>query len=182
MIESGGHRTHSQTLSKGSSDRKSTRPNSSHSQISYAVFCLKKKNTLRAGERGPSVLEDFHFREKIFHFDHERIPERVVHARGYGAHGYFAHYEPLTHIPQADTEPHHLQCGFRSSIAPTQPRRRGRARDRPRKTAQAAPACAAVRRALKCTRRSPATPPPRPLVPHPRPGLPPVRARAAADR
>jgi catalase len=42
------------------------------------------QNTLRAGERGPSVLEDFHFREKIFHFDHERIPERVVHARGYG--------------------------------------------------------------------------------------------------
>ena len=45
------------------------------------------QNTLRAGERGPSALEDFHFREKIFHFDHERIPERVVHARGYGAHG-----------------------------------------------------------------------------------------------
>ena len=43
------------------------------------------QNTLRLGERGPSALEDFHFREKIFHFDHERIPERVVHARGYGA-------------------------------------------------------------------------------------------------
>ena len=42
------------------------------------------QNTLRAGERGPSLLEDFHFREKIFHFDHERIPERVVHARGFG--------------------------------------------------------------------------------------------------
>ena len=54
------------------------------------------QNTLRAGERGPGVLEDFHFREKIFHFDHERIPERVVHARGYGAHGYFENYEPLT--------------------------------------------------------------------------------------
>ena len=40
------------------------------------------QNTLRAGERGPALLEDFHFREKIFHFDHERIPERVVHARG----------------------------------------------------------------------------------------------------
>ena len=43
--------------------------------------------TLTAGERGPSLLEDFHFREKIMHFDHERIPERVVHARGFGAHG-----------------------------------------------------------------------------------------------
>ena len=60
------------------------------------------QNTLRAGERGPSVLEDFHFREKIFHFDHERIPERVVHARGYGAHGYFENYEPLTDITRAD--------------------------------------------------------------------------------
>ena len=45
------------------------------------------QNSLRVGERGPQALEDFHFREKIFHFDHERIPERVVHARGYGAHG-----------------------------------------------------------------------------------------------
>ena len=60
------------------------------------------QNTLRAGERGPDALEDFHFREKIFHFDHERIPERVVHARGYGAHGYFENYEPLTDITRAD--------------------------------------------------------------------------------
>jgi catalase len=60
------------------------------------------QNTLRAGERGPDALEDFHFREKIFHFDHERIPERVVHARGYGAHGYFENYEPLTGITRAD--------------------------------------------------------------------------------
>ena len=60
------------------------------------------QNTLRAGERGPSALEDFGFREKIFHFDHERIPERVVHARGYGAHGYFENYEPLTELTRAD--------------------------------------------------------------------------------
>ena len=60
------------------------------------------QNTLRAGERGPGVLEDFHFREKIFHFDHERIPERVVHARGYGAHGYFENYQPLTELTRAD--------------------------------------------------------------------------------
>ncbi|MGV3459762.1 MAG: catalase [Flavobacterium sp.] len=46
-------------------------------------------NTLKAGERGPSLLEDFIMREKITHFDHERIPERIVHARGSGAHGYF---------------------------------------------------------------------------------------------
>src|SRR4051812_44552295 len=60
------------------------------------------QNSLRIGKRGPTALEDFHFREKIFHFDHERIPERVVHARGYGAHGYFENYESLSDITSAD--------------------------------------------------------------------------------
>lgn len=60
------------------------------------------QNTLRAGERGPSLIEDFQFREKLFHFDHERIPERVVHARGYGAHGYFETYESLAKYTRAD--------------------------------------------------------------------------------
>src|SRR5690242_7631119 len=60
------------------------------------------QNTLRIGERGPDALEDFHFREKIFHFDHERIPERVVHARGFGAHGYFECDEALRDITRAD--------------------------------------------------------------------------------
>src|SRR5256885_9075563 len=60
------------------------------------------QNSLRVGERGPSALEDFHFREKIFHFDHERIPERVVHARGFGAHGFFETYQPLTRYTRAD--------------------------------------------------------------------------------
>lgn len=54
------------------------------------------QNTLKAGQRGPVLMQDFHFREKIFHFDHERIPERIVHARGYGAHGYFELDTPLT--------------------------------------------------------------------------------------
>jgi catalase len=60
------------------------------------------QNSLRAGPRGPTLLEDQHFREKIFHFDHERIPERVVHARGFGAHGYFENYESLADITSAD--------------------------------------------------------------------------------
>ena len=59
-------------------------------------------NSLKIGARGPTVLEDFHFREKIFHFDHERIPERVVHARGYGAHGYFENYQSLSKYTRAD--------------------------------------------------------------------------------
>lgn len=60
------------------------------------------QNTLRAGERGPALLEDQIFREKIFHFDHERIPERVVHARGFGARGFFETYESLSDITRAD--------------------------------------------------------------------------------
>jgi catalase len=60
------------------------------------------QNSLRIGARGPTALEDFHFREKLFHFDHERIPERVVHARGFGAHGYFENYESLADITKAD--------------------------------------------------------------------------------
>jgi catalase len=60
------------------------------------------QNTLKIGARGPTLIEDFHFREKIFHFDHERIPERVVHARGYGAHGYFETYESLAKYTRAD--------------------------------------------------------------------------------
>jgi len=60
------------------------------------------QNTLRQGARGPALVEDAHFREKIFHFDHERIPERVVHARGYGAHGFFQLTDSLKDITRAD--------------------------------------------------------------------------------
>ena len=60
------------------------------------------QNSLKAGSRGPTLLEDHIMREKIFHFDHERIPERVVHARGYGVHGYFETYESLADVSSAD--------------------------------------------------------------------------------
>ncbi len=56
------------------------------------------QNSLKAGLRGPSLLEDFILRDKITHFDHERIPERIVHARGSAAHGYFEAYEALTDL------------------------------------------------------------------------------------
>src|SRR5271165_2300050 len=59
------------------------------------------QNSLKAGERGPTLLEDFHLREKITHFDHERIPERVVHARGAAAHGFFQVYESLSDLTMA---------------------------------------------------------------------------------
>ncbi|MBA2655015.1 MAG: catalase [Gammaproteobacteria bacterium] len=60
------------------------------------------QNSLKIGSRGPTLLEDMVFRDKIFHFDHERIPERVVHARGFGAHGYFETYKSLAEFTKAD--------------------------------------------------------------------------------
>jgi len=59
------------------------------------------QNSLKYGERGPVLLEDFILREKITHFDHERIPERIVHARGSGAHGYFECYASLSELTRA---------------------------------------------------------------------------------
>jgi catalase len=59
------------------------------------------QNSLKSGARGPSLLEDFVLREKITHFDHERIPERIVHARGSGAHGYFQPTKSLARLTKA---------------------------------------------------------------------------------
>ena len=59
------------------------------------------QNSLRIGARGPTLLEDFHLREKITHFDHERIPERIVHARGSAAHGTFAPYDNAAQVLRA---------------------------------------------------------------------------------
>ena len=65
------------------------------------VAIADNQNSLKAGLRGPALLEDFILREKITHFDHERIPERIVHARGSAAHGYFEAYEALTKYTRA---------------------------------------------------------------------------------
>jgi len=59
------------------------------------------QNSLKAGERGATLLEDFIMREKITHFDHERIPERIVHARGSGAHGVFQVYKSMEKVTKA---------------------------------------------------------------------------------
>lgn len=67
----------------------------------HGVKISDDHNTLKAGERGPSLLEDFIFREKMTHFDHERIPERIVHARGSGAHGVFKVYESQSSLTKA---------------------------------------------------------------------------------
>ncbi len=65
------------------------------------VPVASNQDSLKAGLRGPTLLEDFILREKITHFDHERIPERIVHARGSAAHGYFEAYEALTDLTRA---------------------------------------------------------------------------------
>ena len=70
------------------------------------------QNSLKAGDRGPTLLEDFILREKITHFDHERIPERVVHARGAAAHGYFEAYDTGATYSKAGF----LQPGTRTSV------------------------------------------------------------------
>ena len=67
----------------------------------HAVPVADNQHSLKAGLRGPTLLEDFLLREKITHFDHERIPERVVHARGSGAHGYFEPYRSHAKLTKA---------------------------------------------------------------------------------
>ena len=73
-----------------------------HMTTNHGVKVSEDEFSLKAGERGPTLLEDFHFREKMTHFDHERIPERIVHARGFSAHGEFQLYESLEKYTKAD--------------------------------------------------------------------------------
>ncbi len=68
----------------------------------HGVPVSDNQNSLKAGSLGPVLLEDFVLREKIFHFDHERIPERIVHARGSAAHGYFECTEAIPNLSRAD--------------------------------------------------------------------------------
>jgi catalase len=69
--------------------------------LQQGVPIADDQNSLRTGPRGSSALEGAHLREKIFHFDHERIPERWVHARGFGAHGFFENYQSQASVTQA---------------------------------------------------------------------------------
>jgi len=77
------------------------RPAGEALRTNQGVKIADNQNSLRAGARGPSLLEDFIMREKITHFDHERIPERIVHARGSAAHGVFQVYEPQSELTKA---------------------------------------------------------------------------------
>jgi catalase len=74
--------------------KKSPHDGTGHLTTNQGIRVSDNQNSLRSGERGPTLLEDFVLREKIFDFDHERIPERIVHARGSAAHGYFDQSSP----------------------------------------------------------------------------------------
>src|SRR5690349_7991035 len=73
-------------------------PSGPNLTTNQGVVLEDNQNSLKAGIGGPTLLEDFILREKITHFDHERIPERIVHARGSGAHGFFESYGSLADI------------------------------------------------------------------------------------
>lgn len=82
-------------------DRVRTDSSGQRMTTNLGVPVADNQHSLKAGLRGPALLEDFILREKITHFDHERIPERVVHARGSAAHGFFECYAPMTHVTRA---------------------------------------------------------------------------------
>src|ERR1700750_2060000 len=94
--QANGGETHQRIPEKGPHDA------SGHLTTNQGIRVSDNQNSLKSGARGPTLLEDFVLREKIFHFDHERIPERIVHARGTAAHGYFELYESLTDLTKAD--------------------------------------------------------------------------------
>ena len=93
-----GGETHQRVPEDGSH----THGDTAHLTTNQGIRVSDNQNSLKSGARGPTLLEDFVLREKIFHFDHERIPERIVHARGSAAHGYFELYESLSDITRAD--------------------------------------------------------------------------------
>ena len=76
-----------------SNQKKDNAQNTEHLTTDQGLKINDNDNSLKAGIRGGTLMDDFHFREKMTHFDHERIPERVVHARGSAAHGVFKVYD-----------------------------------------------------------------------------------------
>ena len=82
-------------------DRVRTDSGGQHLTTNQGVAVADNQNSLKMGVRGPVLLEDFILREKMTHFDHERIPERIIHARGSGAHGFFECYAPFAQYTKA---------------------------------------------------------------------------------
>lgn len=90
------------TVGKGAETHQLNQKESLVLTTQHGMPIADDQNSLKISAQGPTLIEDMVFRDKIFHFDHERIPERVVHARGFGAHGYFETYQSLTNYTKAD--------------------------------------------------------------------------------
>ncbi|MBP7564733.1 MAG: catalase [Burkholderiaceae bacterium] len=99
--KTGSGATRGVNASNASLDRVRTDDSGQRLTTNQGVPVADNQNSLKYGVRGPVLLEDFILREKITHFDHERIPERIVHARGSAAHGYFECYKPIKKLTQA---------------------------------------------------------------------------------
>ncbi len=91
-----GGETHQQTVETRSADA-----GGAGLTTNQGIRVSDNQNSLKSGTRGPTLLEDFALREKIFHFDHERIPERIVHARGSAAHGFFEATDDISDLTKA---------------------------------------------------------------------------------
>ena len=93
--------TNKSGTAKGGETHQTTTSDDNTLTTNQGVAISDNQNSLKSGARGPTLLEDFVLREKITHFDHERIPERIVHARGSGAHGYFQPLKNLSRLTKA---------------------------------------------------------------------------------
>src|SRR6187399_544031 len=89
-------KTKSQAAALPAETHQSVEPLPDSLTTNHGIPISDNQNSLKSGERGSTLLEDFVLREKITHFDHERIPERIVHARGAGAHGFFELYDSMS--------------------------------------------------------------------------------------
>ena len=96
------HGEHSGTTGSGGELHQQPTTGGALLTTNQGVVIADNQNSLKAAPRGPTLLEDFILREKITHFDHERIPERIVHARGSGAHGFFELNQSLSQYTKAD--------------------------------------------------------------------------------
>ena len=96
------HKTHAEVATTIGSGGETHQHGGDMLTTNQGIPVSDNQNSLKASPRGPVLLEDFVLREKIFHFDHERIPERIVHARGSAAHGFFECTDPLNDLSKAD--------------------------------------------------------------------------------
>ena len=94
-------KTKSPSKSAGGETHQQALPNGPLLTTNQGLALSDNQNSLKAGKRGPTLLEDFILREKLTHFDHERIPERIVHARGSAAHGFFQCYKSMSAVTKA---------------------------------------------------------------------------------